>query len=172
MKKLFVAVIALALSISSLMAQSPTDKIFEKYKGKEGFTVVTINQALFDMIAKMDTSAKGKELSDMAQSMDRIKILATDSVSGHVNLYKEVMDLLPKKEYKELMSVKENDQDVVFLIKEKAGKVAELLVVVGGSSGDNAIISIVGDLDLSKMGSLAKSMNIQGMENLEKLNHK
>jgi len=172
MKKLVLLLAMGILGISTLMAQSATDKIFDKYNGKEGFTVVTINQAMFEMISKMDTTAEGKEMVDMAKSIERIRILAMDTVMNDVNLYTEVMDVLPQKGFKELMSVKEKDMDIKFMILEKDSKVTELLMVIGGSKDDNAIISITGDINLAKMGSLAKSMNIKGMENLEKLNDK
>jgi hypothetical protein len=172
MKKLILLLAMGIFGISSLMAQSAADKIFDKYNGKDGFTVVTMNSAMFDMIAKMDTTESGKEMAEMARSIDRIRILAADTVMSGVNLFTEVMDVLPKNDYVELMSVKENDMDVTFMINEKDGQVAELLMVVGGSKEDNAIISITGDIDLAKMGSMAKSMNIKGMEQLEHLGKK
>jgi hypothetical protein len=43
---------------------------------------------------------------------------------------------------------------------------------VGGTKQDNAIIRIKGDIDLAKMGAMARSMHIDGMENLEKLGEK
>ena len=124
------------------------------------------------MISKMDTTEDGKEMVDMAKSIESIRILAMDTVMNGVNLYTEVMNALPKNDFKELMSVKEKDMDIKFMIQEKDSKVRELLMVIGGSKDDNAIISITGDINLAKMGSLAKSMNIKGMENLEKLNDK
>lgn len=172
MKKLVLLLAMGILGISTLMAQSATDKIFDKYNGMEGFTVVTINQAMFEMISKMDTTDDGKEMVEMARSIERIRILAMDTIMGNVNLYTEVMDVLPKKGFKELMSVKEKDMDIKFLIQEKDGKVRELLMVIGGSKDDNAIISITGDINLAKMGSMAKTLNIKGMENLEKLGDK
>lgn len=172
MKKLVLLLAMGILGISTLMAQSAADKIFDKYNGKDGFTVVTMNSAMFDMIAKMDTSDSGREMAEMARSIDRIRILAMDTAMGGTNLYTEVMDVLPKNDYVELMSVKENDMDVTFMIKEKNGQVAELLMVVGGSKEDNAIISITGDIDLAKMGSMARGMNIKGMEQLEHLGKK
>lgn len=172
MKKLVLLLAMGILGISTLMAQSATDKIFDKYNGKEGFTVVTINQAMFEMISKMDTTEDGKEMVEMANSIESIRILAMDTVMSGVNLYTEVMNALPKNDFKELMSVKEKDMDIKFMIQEKDSKVRELLMVIGGSKDDNAIISITGDINLAKMGSLAKSMNIKGMENLEKLNDK
>lgn len=172
MKKLVLLLAMGIIGVSTLMAQSATDDIFDKYNGKEGFTVVTINQAMFEMISKMDTTDEGKEMVDMARSIERIRILAMDTVMSGVNLYSEVMDVLPKKNFKELMSVKEKDMDIKFMIQEKDGKVRELLMVIGGSKDDNAIISITGDINLAKMGSLARTMNIKGMENLEKLGDK
>jgi len=172
MKKLVLLLAMGFLGITTLMAQSATDKIFEKYNGKEGFTVVTINQAMFEMISKMDTTDEGKEMVDMAKSIESIRILAMDTIMSNVNLYTEVMGVLPKNGFKELMSVKEKDMDIKFMIQEKDSKVRELLMVIGGSKDDNAIISITGDINLAKMGSLAKTMNIKGMENLEKLNDK
>lgn len=172
MKKLVLLLAMGILGISTLMAQSATDDIFDKYNGKEGFTVVTINQAMFEMISKMDTTDEGKEMVEMARSIESIRILAMDTIMENVNLYNEVMDVLPKKNFKELMSVKEKDMDIKFMIQEKDGKVRELLMVIGGSKDDNAIISITGDINLAQMGSLAKTMNIKGMENLEKLNDK
>jgi len=147
-------------------------KIFEKYNGKDGFTSVTITQYMFELISKMDTTESGREMTDMAKSIESIRILAMDTVINGTNLYTEVMNALPKNDYKELMSVKEKDNDIKFMIKEKNGKVNELIMVIGGTKEDNALISIKGDIDLAKMGSMAKTMNIHGMENLEKLNDK
>jgi hypothetical protein len=172
MKKLVLLLAMGILGISALMAQSAADKIFDKYNGQDGFTVVTMNSTMFEMISKMDTTENGREMAEMAKSISRIRILAMDTIKGGVNLYTEVMDLIPKNDYKELMSVKENDMDITFMINEKNGKVSELIMVVGGSKEDNAIISITGDIDLAKMGSMARTMNIKGMENLEKLGEK
>ncbi|MEZ5197060.1 MAG: DUF4252 domain-containing protein [Bacteroidales bacterium] len=52
---------------------------------------------------------------------------------------------------------------------QKEGKnIKELLMVVGGQD-DNALISIQGDIDLKTISKLSKSMNIDGMENLEEI---
>jgi len=169
MKKLFLMLVVGMLSISALMAQTAVDKIFDKYNGQEGFTNVTINQYLFEMIARMDTTDDGKEMAEMAQSIESIRILAMDTIMPGINLYEDVMKATKKGGYKELMTVKEKDNDIVFMVKEKDHKIQELLMVIGGTKEDNAIISIKGDIDLAKMGSMAKTMNIKGMENLEKL---
>ena len=169
MKKLILLLAMGIFGISTIMAQTAVDKIFDKYNGQQGFTNVTINQYLFEMIAKIDTTDEGKEMVEMAQSIEGIRILAMDTIMENVNLYQEVMKATKKGDYKELMTVKEKDNDIVFMVKEEDGIIKELLMVIGGTKEENAIISIKGDIDLAKMGSLAKTMNIKGMENLEKL---
>ena len=172
MKKLILVLAMGIIGISTIMAQSPVDIIFDKYNGQDGFTNVTINQYLFEMLAKMDTTADGREMTEMAASIETIQILAMDTVMPGINLYEDVMKATKKANFKELMTVKEKDNDIVFLVDDRDGRIYELLMVVGGTKEDNAIIRIKGDIDLAKMGSMARTMKIEGMENLEKLNNK
>ncbi len=172
MKKLILVLALGLIGMTTVMAQSKIDKIFDKYNGQEGFTNITINQYLFEMIAKMDTTKEGKEVVDMAKTIEVIQILAMDTVLPGINLYEDVMAATKKANYKELMTVKEKDNDIIFLVDDVDGKIRELLMVIGGTKSDNVIVRIKGDIDLAKMGSMAKTMNIKGMENLEKLGDK
>ena len=74
-------------------------------------------------------------------------------------------------QYKELMVVKEKDQDVKFLINEKDGKIIELLLIAGGKD-ENALISIQGNIDLKNISKLSKSMKIEGLEHLNDIDEK
>ncbi len=171
MKKinLFFAAMLIALSLN-VNAQSAVDKIFDKYNGTAGFTSVTMNKYMFEMIARMDTTAQGREFSKAVSKLVSIRILAVDSTNNTtVNLYAEVMKVLPSKEYKELMTVKENGTDIKFLVREKGDIITELLLIAGGGKEENALIIISGEIDLASIGSIAKSMNIEGMEQLGKL---
>ena len=74
----------------------------------------------------------------------------------------------PEGKYEELMVVKKKGQDVKFYILKEGKKISELLMIVGGDE-DNALISIQGDIDLKTISKLSKTMNIDGMENLEEI---
>jgi hypothetical protein len=168
--------IALMTGFLALMfqanSQSIMDKLFDKYSGTEGFTSVYISKYMFDMFRSDETPVKDQEdLNQIISKLNCIKILVTDddpSTPVPANLYQEIMKVIPSSPYKEIMVVKEKDQDVKFYVKEDKGKVAELLLVVGGKD-ENALISIQGDIDMKNISKLAKSMNIEGMENLEKI---
>ncbi|MGB0425021.1 MAG: DUF4252 domain-containing protein, partial [Flavobacteriales bacterium] len=73
-----------------------------------------------------------------------------------------------KGSYEVLMTVDDNDEDMTFFIKENNGIITELLMIVGGN--DNfMIMSIVGDIDLNQIAKLSRTLDIEGMENLENL---
>ena len=73
--------------------------------------------------------------------------------------------------YEELMTVKDGDSNVSFLIKDSDGGniVNELLLLVGGQE-DFVLMSFSGKIPLDKVSKLAKSINIDGAEHLDKLN--
>lgn len=157
-------------------AQSIMDKLYDKYSGTEGYTSVYISKYMFDMFRNNETST-GSQEDDMEQLISKlncIKILVTDddpATPAPVNLYQEIMKVLPSSSYKEVMVVKEKDQDIKFYAKEEKNKVVELLLVLGGKD-ESVLISIQGDIDMKNISKLAKSMNIEGMENLEKIDKK
>lgn len=171
MKKITLVLVSAFIALSlNLNAQSAVDKIFDTYYGTAGFTAVTMNKAMFEMIARMDASEDGKEFRDAISKLESIRILAMDSANSNgVNLYEVVMKALPKKEYKELMEIKEEGNDVKFLIREKGDIITELVLIAGGPNEENALIVIKGEIDLASIGSIAKSMDIEGLEQLEKL---
>jgi len=169
MKRLFVILMCVFAVFSGQSQNSTVDKLFDKYSGKEGYTSVFISKYMFSMFSDVDP--ENKEFNDLVGKLNSIKILANDSdthVDG-VNFFNEIMKELPIKEYKELMVVKEKDQELKFLVKDVNGVIVELLLIIGGKN-DNALICIQGEnINLKNIARLSKSMKIEGLENLEKI---
>lgn len=175
MKTLIIIAGLLAVSLFG-QSQSIMDKLYDKYSGTEGYTSVYISKYMFDMFRNNSEGDKSEvDAEEIISKLNCIKILVTDddpATPAPVNLYEEIMKVLPSSSYKEIMVVKDKDQDVKFFAKEdKDKKVSELLLVVGGKV-ENVLISIQGDIDMKNISKLAKSMNIEGMENLEKMEEK
>ena len=175
MKKLLLLAGILGLTISA-EAQSIMDKLYDKYSGTEGYTSVYISKYMFDMFREDESAPKSDEdVGEIISKLDCIKILVTDddpATPAPVNLYQEIMKVIPSSPYKEVMMVKEKDQDIKFFAKEdKNKKVIELLLVIGGKE-ESVLISIQGDIDMKNISKLAKGMNIEGMENLGKIEEK
>lgn len=164
--------ISIALTLSSFInAQSIIDKFFDKYSGAEGYTSVLISKYMFDMFrSESNQPVNNEQMDQMISKLTGIKILVNDNDPATpvpVNLYNEIMKIIPSSSYKEIMVVKEKDQSIKFYVMESKGKVIELLMVMGGKS--QGLISIQGDIDMKNISKLAKGMEIQGMENLEKI---
>ncbi|TVR70821.1 MAG: DUF4252 domain-containing protein [Marinilabiliales bacterium] len=151
-----------------LFAQgSPVDRLFEKYSGREGYTSVYISRHMFRLFANLEP--ENKEFEEVFGKLTGIRILASDQKSpAGVNFFNEIMADLPAGEYEELMVVRERDQDFKFLIKEKNGLISELLMVAGGAT-NNALISIQGNIDLNTIARISKSMNLEGLDALQKI---
>ncbi len=156
-------------------SQSPADALFDKYSGQEGFTSVYITQHMFSLFADIETEEDESGFFELVKNLNAIKILSVDhdstSTAPQVNFYQEIMKDFPEDKYEELMVVKKKDQDVKFYIRKEGKKIAELLMVVGGKD-DNALVSIQGDIDLKTISKLSKTMNLEGMENLEEIEEK
>lgn len=154
-------------SFTGYAQNTAIDKLFDKYSGKDGFTTVFISQYMFDMFKDVETN--DKEFDDLVKNLKSIRILTVDKSSPNapknINFFTEIAKNISLKEYKELMVIKQKDQDVKFLVKEDKGKIAELLLISGGK--DNVFICIQGLIDMKSIAKLSKSMNIEGMKPLE-----
>ncbi len=169
--KRIIIIYVLAIIVVNCWSQSPADKVFDKYSGAEGFTTVYITKYMFDLFKDMENNNVSDEMQEAISRLNSIKILATDddpNTKTSINLYDEVMKNLPKEEYKELMVIKEKNENVKFLVREKDKKVVELLLLVG-SPDESVMISIQGDIDMKNIAKITKSLNIEGMEKLEKM---
>ncbi len=167
MKQLIIAM-SLTLLTAVLSAQSAVDKVFSKYAGKDGYTTVVINKFMFQFLSNIETGDPEYESFKNATSgIESIRILTRDG-NGTAAFGKELLDILPRKEYKEMMTVKEANEEVVFLVKEEAGEIREFLLIVSGS-GEDVLIAINGIIDLQSIASLTKGMDLPSMESLKEL---
>ena len=167
MQKLVFIIAMLIVPVFAGAQVSPVDKLFEKYSGREGYTSVYISKYMFSLFSNLD--AGDKELENVLGKLTGIRILSSDKAKDtRVNFFTEIMENLPVTEYQELMVVKEKDQNFKFLIREKDDIITELLMVAGGAS-NNVLISIQGNIDLNTISQLSRSMKIDGLDALEKI---
>jgi len=66
------------------------------------------------------------------------------------------------------MNVKEKDQEVKFMAKKNDGKISELLLLIN-EPNEAGFISIVGNIDINTVSKLSKTIHMDGMDELEKL---
>jgi hypothetical protein len=168
MKRIIVAGGLLLLGLALFGQKSAVDRIFDKYSGKEGYTTVYISNFMFNLLNSLEVDdPEYDQFKKATAGISSIRILAQDG-EGSAAFGKELLAMLPRSEYKEMMVVKEEDGDVLFLAKEAGGRITEFLLIASGG-GDDALIAITGDIDLKSLSSLGSGLNMPGMENLQEL---
>ena len=169
-RKAIVIIISSFLLSSYVSGQSAMDKLWDKYSGQEGITSVFISKYMFDMFRNIEAENGEEEFQHVISKLNGIKILATKNQESaqKINLHDEIFNGIKGKKYEELMVIRDEGEDVKFLVLEEKGKIAELLMIVT-SPKENVIISIQGNLDMNDLAKLSKTFNIEGMERLEQL---
>ncbi len=148
--------------------QTAVDKIFDKYGGKEGYTTVHISSFMFNLLNSLESDdPEYNEFKKATSGINSIKILTQDGGNSE-SFGEELLEMLPRSEYQEMMTVKDQEEEVLFLARESGGKITEFLLIVSGGS-DDVLIAITGDIDLESLSSIASGLDIPGMENLDEL---
>ena len=177
MKTIIKSLAALAFMLIPFLtnAQSPVDKIFDKYAGKEGFTTVNISKEMFQMLLSMadDKDTSGREMKKMMGQLSGLKVLTcnADSIKPGqaAAFYNEAAAVFAPSVYKELMTINDDGDNVRFLTKQDgSGKINEMVMLMKGKK-EVVVMSLTGIIDLSTVSKLSKTMNIKGMEELKNL---
>lgn len=170
MKKLVVLIFGLLLSLGGF-SQSP----FDKYEDSEEVGSVIINKGLITMMAQMAADDKDEETQafiDLVKKIDNIKVFVSenDDMSNDMNL--TVKKYVKTSKLEELMKVRDGDTNVKFYVRngKDDSHVEELLMYVTGIDNEHmkgkgrnfetVVLTMTGDIDLAKVGTLTKKMNL------------
>lgn len=170
MKKYILIVI---LALSPLFGHSQS--VFDKFEDLDNVSSVVVNKNMFNLLVKMDVDVddpEAREFMDIAKSLNGLKVFVTEDSKVSADMQATVDGYLKSSSLQELMRVKDKDANVKFYIKN--GKdddhVSELLMFVTGIKNTNVavndrqietvLLTLTGDIDLTKIGSLTKKMNL------------
>jgi len=172
MKKLMIGAVIMMCSIAASAQNDAIAKFFTTYQSDESFSQVTISGKMFSMMANI--SGETEEEKAMIASISKIKglkILSKSEARNSRELYKEAISMIPTNTFEELMSIRDKDKDMKFFTKEAGGKISELVMVMGGNE-EFMVLTLFGEIDLKDISKIGKSVNIDGLENLEKVKGK
>lgn len=171
--KNIIATVALLMFASTAFSQDAISKFFTKYQNDDSFSQVTVSSKMFSLFTQMEAEdAEDKEVLEAISKLKGLRILGKHDARNARELYKEAFTLIPVKDYEELLSVRDKDKDMKFLIKETSqGKISELIMIMGGTS-EFMVMSLFGEIDLKQVSRIGKKMDVKGLENLEKVEQK
>lgn len=165
--------------IITLLALLPffgfSQSVFDKYEDLDDVTSVVVNKNMFNLLMKMDVDVddpEAREFMDIAKSLNGLKVFVTEDSKVSSDMQATVDRYLKSSSLQELMRVKDKDANVKFYIKN--GKdddhVSELLMFITGIKNtdvsindrqiETVLLTLTGDIDLTKIGALTKKMNL------------
>ena len=150
-----------------------SQSLFDKFEDLDDVTSVVVNKSMFNLLAKIDVEVddpEAQDFVDIASSLKSLKVFTTENKKIGDDMKASVDSYLKSSKMEELMRVKDKDANVKFYIKEgkDADHVSELLMFVTGMKNveadgrkfETVILSLTGDIDLNKISSLTKKMNL------------
>lgn len=170
MKK-FIIIAILSLMPVGLWAQS----IFDRFEDLDEVSSVVVNKNMFNLLVKMDVDTddpEAKEFMEIAKSLSGLKVFITEDEKVSADMKATVNKYLKSADLEELMRVKDKDANVKFYIKSGKDEdhVSELLMFVTGIKNmdvevdnrkiETVLLTLTGDIDLTKIGSLTKKMDL------------
>ncbi|MBD0776616.1 DUF4252 domain-containing protein [Maribacter sp. ANRC-HE7] len=169
MKKI---IITMALAVLPILGFSQS--AFDKFEDLDNVSAVVVNQSMFRLLSNIDVEVddpEAKDFMDIAKSLKNLKVFITEDKNISADMLKTMNQYLKSAQLEELMRVKDKDANVKFYIKsgKDENHVSELLMFVTGINNDvevngrkfeTVLLSLTGDIDLRKIGSLTKKMNL------------
>ncbi|KPM33746.1 Hypothetical protein I595_652 [Croceitalea dokdonensis DOKDO 023] len=163
------------LSISLLSYTGYSQTVFDKYENSENVASLSINKGLLELVANMssdDQDAETKEFLEMVKHIDGIKVFISENGNASADMALTMKKYVRQKNLEELMRVRDGETNVRFYVKtgRNANRVKELLMFVTGidkkdndgndSSIETVLLTMTGNIELDKVGSLVNKMNL------------
>ena len=163
----------LMLAAIALNAQNDAiTRFFDKYVNDETFTVVYVSPKMFQMAAKIETSdPEWNKFRDVVKDLGGLRVLVAENITNGTELYKEASSKIPSSEYSELLTVRDGKENVRIWTRDSGDIITELLLLVGAPD-EFVLLSFTGKIDLNKISTLAKTLDIDGVQHLEKIKKK
>lgn len=144
------------------------EAFFDKYSLDETFTYVSLNTNLFSLFSDVESEDEDtKEMMQMLGNLQSIKILASEKVKNADKYYQEIKQIIRKDKYEDLAIIRNSNENIQFMVKEKNDKINELIVLVNGDS-KFFFLNLVGEIDLANLPGMSK-INVSGMKYLKEL---
>jgi hypothetical protein len=126
------------------------------------------------MISKVQSDdEEWNQMREVVKDLGGLRVLAADSVANGLELFNEAISKIPVQEYDELVTVRDGDEHVRIWTREnKSDTVIEELLLLVGAPDEFVMLSLMGKIDLAKISGLAETLDVEGIEHLDKLKKK
>ena len=170
MKKIGFLFAALILSIS-VEAQSINSFLEDLDDGDE-YGVITINRELFKMMTSFDIDLGEDEeaIKDLVSGINKVRVFINED-NGSYEDYKSLKTIASGTDMDNLISVKDKGERVdLFTNPTRDDGIVDGLLLIVHEDTQNVFIHIDGVINLNHLAKLTEKLDIEGLDQLKKLN--
>lgn len=156
-------------------AQLSSQSIFDKFEDSDGIGSITISKGMLGIVASAmanNSDEESKEFVELARGINSIKIFMSEDKGASADMTTTMKQYIRSSKLEELMKVRDGDTNLRFYIRN--GKdddhVEELLMFATGIEDnkrnkgyhnfETVLLTMTGDIDLTKVGALTKKMDL------------
>ena len=163
MKNLLLAAVCLATSFGAFAQKNAIEKYYSDFEALEEFTKVNVTSKMFELAVHIEgANEEEKELLDAISKVEGLTVIANEQAENATALFNQASKR-PGSEFEELMTVDDQEAEVLFLISEDGGVIDELLIIASGEK-EFAVVDIWGEIDLKQVRKMTEAFTSYGMK--------
>lgn len=128
--------------------------LFDKYADKDNVTSVFISKKMFQMMPSIDNPKLN--LKNTKNKIESLQILTAEDKKIQENMRNEFMALM-KKDYDELMRIKDGKTKVNFYVKQKGDLISEMVMIADSAENDFTVMQLLGSFTLKEIQEITKT---------------
>ncbi len=170
MNKLLILSFSLLATIA-IEAQG-VSQFLNKLEDGDDYAVVTVNREMFKMLAAMDIEMEEPGLKELIRSIKLLKVYIKDD-GGAIEDFNNLNNLAKSSSMNNLVSVKDKSERVMLYTgASKSDEIVDGILLLVHDDNENVFLQIDGLINLNHLSSLAKNMDIKGLDSLKKIDKK
>lgn len=174
MKQLGIFLMAMLLAFTA-EAQTIFEELVDQYVDVEGFSAVQITNDMFDLYLKQKNIDSDDPVYEVLDDLDNMMVIS-QTFTGDNDQVKEEMKTMIRDYYREndytLFKTEKNASSDLKIYIDKTDESITSMGLLSSNSFSVNLIEMNGNIDLSKIASLNKALNIRGLEQLQVFDNK
>jgi hypothetical protein len=163
----------------SLAGQDLFTSLTEKYASKEGFSATNLTRDMFDLYLRKKQVEPNSPVSETLRKLNNILVVSQSIIPGGKTedkpadvvqeIHNTILSHYKSQSFTLLKTENRMGEDLKVYLKKNGEKVTALSLITA-SPTRVTLVELTGDIDLTSVSELNKTLNIKGLENLNKIN--
>jgi hypothetical protein len=165
--------------VLSLAGQDLFTSLTEKYASKEGFSATNLTRDMFDLYLRKKQVEPNSPVSETLRKLNNILVVSQSIIPGGKTedkpadvvqeIHNNILSHYKSQSFTLFKTENRMGEDLKVYLKKNGEKVTALSLITA-STTRVTLVELTGDIDLASVSELNKTLNIKGLENLNKIN--